>query len=130
MTLHPPDSRCPVGPEDIDGRIRHIRYAAGLALEEDANAPDPMACYRVTKEGKGIRVSFSEGRAFWRELPALVSLVLSLHPCPTRDFSSDLPTWEMSPPALGNLIALRRAATGYNDLYSKTGTHSIVIARW
>ena len=31
-----------------------------------------MACYRVTKDGKAIRVSFSEGRAVWRELPALV----------------------------------------------------------
>ena len=54
------------------GHVRHLRFAAGLALEEDANAPDPMACYRVTKDGKAIRVSFSEGRAFWRELPALV----------------------------------------------------------
>jgi CRISPR system Cascade subunit CasA len=67
-------------PEDIDECIRHIRYAAGLALEEDANAPDPMACYRVTKDGKAIRVSFSEGRALWRELPALV-------PDPTGKFN-------------------------------------------
>lgn len=59
-------------PEVSDRQIRHLRYAAGLALEEDANAPDPMACYRVTKDGKSSRVSFSEGRAVWRELPALV----------------------------------------------------------
>jgi CRISPR system Cascade subunit CasA len=39
-----------------------------------------MACYRVTKDGKAIRVSFSEGRAFWRELPALV-------PDPTGKFN-------------------------------------------
>jgi CRISPR system Cascade subunit CasA len=61
-----------LAPQDAAGRVRHLRFAAGLALEEDANAPDPMACYRVTKVGKAIRVSFSEGRAFWRELPALV----------------------------------------------------------
>ncbi|MBK1643780.1 type I-E CRISPR-associated protein Cse1/CasA [Thiocapsa imhoffii] len=55
-----------------DRGIRHILFAAGLALEEDAHAPDPMACYRFNKDGKAIRVSFTEGRALWRELPALV----------------------------------------------------------
>jgi len=59
-------------PQVTDGPLRHLRFAAGLALAEDTNAPDPMACYRVTKEGKAIRVSFYEGRAAWRELPALV----------------------------------------------------------
>jgi CRISPR system Cascade subunit CasA len=39
-----------------------------------------MACYRVAKDGKAIRVSFSVGRAFWRELPALV-------PDPTGQFN-------------------------------------------
>jgi CRISPR system Cascade subunit CasA len=59
-------------PQVTDGPIRHLHFAAGLALEDDTNAPDPMACYRITKEGKPIRVSFYEGRAAWRELPALV----------------------------------------------------------
>jgi CRISPR system Cascade subunit CasA len=59
-------------PEEDGKNIQHIRFAAGLGLEEDPNAHDPMACYRINKEGKSIRVSFSEGRAIWRELPALV----------------------------------------------------------
>lgn len=59
-------------PEDQQRCIRHVRFAAGLALEEDVKAPDPMACYRITKEGKAVRMSFFEGRAVWRELPALV----------------------------------------------------------
>lgn len=62
--------------------VRQLRFAAGLALGEDPNAPDPMACYRVNKEGKAIRVSYSEGRAIWRDLPSLV-------PDPSK--SSDIP---------------------------------------
>jgi CRISPR system Cascade subunit CasA len=57
-------------PED-DYRIRWIRFAAGVALKNDENAPDPMASYRSGSNGL-VRVSFSEGRAFWRDLPALV----------------------------------------------------------
>lgn len=52
--------------------VRQLRFAAGLALGEDPNAPDPMACYRINKEGKAIRISYSEGRAIWRDLPSLV----------------------------------------------------------
>jgi len=55
-----------------EGTVRHIRFAAGLALDDDPNAPDPMACYRLNKEGKAIRISFTEGRAVWRDLPSLV----------------------------------------------------------
>lgn len=62
--------------------VRQLRFSAGLALEEDPNAPDPMACYRINKEGKAIRVSYSEGRAIWRDLPSLV-------PDPSK--SSDVP---------------------------------------
>jgi len=47
------------------------------------------------------------------------SLVLSLHPCPTRNFDDDLPTWEKLPPILINLRALRQPASGYNDLYTR-----------
>lgn len=53
-------------------QVRQIRFAAGIALSEDPNAPDPMACYRINKEGKAIRVSYSEGRSIWRDLPSLV----------------------------------------------------------
>lgn len=64
------------------GQVRRLRFAAGIALNEDPNAPDPMACYRVNREGKPIRVSFSEGRSIWRDLPSLV-------PDPSR--SKDIP---------------------------------------
>jgi CRISPR system Cascade subunit CasA len=63
-------------------QVRQLRFAAGLALGDDPNAPDPMACYRINKEGKAIRISFSEGRAIWRDLPSLV-------PDPSK--SSDIP---------------------------------------
>lgn len=62
--------------------VRHIRFAAGLALEEDANAPDPMACYRINRDGKAIRVSFADGRSIWRELPSLVPDVGGTHNMP------------------------------------------------
>lgn len=66
----------------VVSEVRHLHFAAGLALGEDPNAPDPMACYRVNKEGKAIRISYSEGRAIWRDLPSLV-------PDPSK--SSDIP---------------------------------------
>lgn len=55
-----------------EGAVSHIRFAAGLALEDDPNAPDPMACYRINKDGKAIRITFNEGRALWRDLPSLL----------------------------------------------------------
>lgn len=54
-----------------DGCVRHLRFAAGLALADDANAPDPMASYR-TGHNSLVRVTFQEGRAFWRDLSALL----------------------------------------------------------
>lgn len=65
-----------------ENQVRQLRFAAGLALGDDPNAPDPMACYRINKEGKAIRISFSEGRAIWRDLPSLL-------PDPSK--SSDIP---------------------------------------
>ena len=53
-----------------DGRIRWLRFAAGYALGDDENAPDPMASFRAGKD-KLIRMSFTEGRALWRDLPVL-----------------------------------------------------------
>ncbi len=58
--------------EGVECRIRQVHMAAGMALEEDTNAPDPMACYRFNKDGEAIRLSFAEGRAVWRDLPALL----------------------------------------------------------
>ena len=53
-------------------QIQWIWIAAGMAIKDDPNAPDRMACYRVNKNGKSIRVAFEEARALWRELPSLV----------------------------------------------------------
>lgn len=53
------------------GGVRWIRFAAGLALEEDESAPDPMAAFRQGTNGL-VRLAFSGGRALWRELPALL----------------------------------------------------------
>lgn len=54
-----------------DGDIRWLRFAAGLALGEDPNAPDPMASFRAGSD-RLVRLTFSEGRALWRDLPALL----------------------------------------------------------
>lgn len=54
-----------------DGEIEAVQMAAGIALGDDPNAPDPMASYRAGKDML-VRVTFTEGKAFWRDLPALV----------------------------------------------------------
>ncbi|TBU90902.1 type I-E CRISPR-associated protein Cse1/CasA [Phytopseudomonas dryadis] len=56
---------------DEQGRVQWIRFAAGLALGDDLQAPDPMASYRAGSNSL-VRLSFTEGRAFWRDLPALL----------------------------------------------------------
>lgn len=56
---------------DADGQVRSLRFAAGWALGEDVQMPDPMACFRAGTNGL-VRVSFGDGRAVWRDLPALV----------------------------------------------------------
>lgn len=54
-----------------DGDVRWLHFAAGYALGEDPNGPDPMASFRAGSNGL-VRLTFSEGRALWRDLPALV----------------------------------------------------------
>jgi CRISPR type I-E/ECOLI-associated protein CasA/Cse1 len=54
-----------------NGNIRWLRFGAGLALGDGENQPDPMASYRAGSNGL-VRISFSEGRAAWRDLPSLV----------------------------------------------------------
>ncbi|MBI5269842.1 MAG: type I-E CRISPR-associated protein Cse1/CasA [Burkholderiales bacterium] len=56
---------------EADGSVKWLRFAAGWALADDPQAPDPMACFRAGSNGL-VRVSFTEGRALWRDLPALV----------------------------------------------------------
>lgn len=53
------------------GQVQWLRFAAGIALGDDPNAPDPMASYRAGSNSL-VRLSFTEGRALWRDLPALV----------------------------------------------------------
>lgn len=53
------------------GAIRWLHFAAGLALGEDPHAPDPMASFRAGSNGL-VRLTFNEGRALWRDLPALL----------------------------------------------------------
>ena len=80
------DASLPTGPNDRYTRqsravllcldataesVRELWFAAGDALGEDPQQPDPMACFREGSTGL-IRVSFTEGRAVWRDLPALV----------------------------------------------------------
>jgi CRISPR system Cascade subunit CasA len=55
---------------EVDGNVRWLRFAAGYALGDDENAPDLMASFREGKD-KLVRVTFSEGRALWRDLPVL-----------------------------------------------------------
>jgi CRISPR system Cascade subunit CasA len=54
-----------------NGGVQWIRFAAGMALAEDVNAPDPMVSYRAGHD-KLVRMSFRDGRVFWRDLPALL----------------------------------------------------------
>lgn len=68
--------------------IQRLRIAAGVALNEDPNAPDPMACYRINREGKAIRISFNEGRSIWRDLPSLVP-----DPCKSHDLPAAILGW-------------------------------------
>lgn len=51
--------------------VRWLRFGAGVALTEDDNAPDSMATYRPGSAGL-VRMSFTEGRAMWRDLGALL----------------------------------------------------------
>lgn len=69
-------------------RIHQLRLAAGVALGEDTNAPDPMACYRVNHEGRAIRITYYEGRALWRDLPSLLP-----DPSKSRDIPAAILAW-------------------------------------
>jgi len=59
----------PDSPEGLT--VGGIRFAAGIALATDENDTDPMASYRVGKKG-AVRLSFTDGRALWRELPSIL----------------------------------------------------------
>lgn len=54
-----------------EGHVQWLHFAAGMAMADDLNAADPMASFRAGKDTL-VRVTFTEGKAFWRDLPALV----------------------------------------------------------
>ncbi|MBS64389.1 MAG: type I-E CRISPR-associated protein Cse1/CasA [Salinisphaera sp.] len=64
-------SRAVLFQREDNGNIRWLRFGAGLALGDSDTQPDPMASYRAGQNGP-VRISFTEGRATWRDLPALV----------------------------------------------------------
>lgn len=64
-------SRAVLFHREEDDAIRWLRFAAGQGLEEDPHAPDPMASFREGSNGL-VRLTFSEGRSLWRDLPALL----------------------------------------------------------
>ena len=53
------------------GHVQWLHFAVGMAMADDLNAADPMASFRAGKDTL-VRVTFTEGKAFWRDLPALV----------------------------------------------------------
>ncbi len=59
--------------DGVDRRhpLRWIRFGAGLALLEDEAAPDPMSAYRAGAAHL-VRLNFTEGKAAWRDLGALL----------------------------------------------------------
>jgi len=85
---------------EADGSIRWLRFAAGLALGDDSNAPDPMASFRAGTNGL-VRMTFTEGRALWRDLPALVPN----------------PTGESQPAAVLNYAIGLRQLVSFDDIY-------------
>jgi CRISPR system Cascade subunit CasA len=58
-------------PTATDIEVLLIRYAAGIALRDDPNDLDPATPHYVGKLGPRP-VRFADGRAFWRDLPALL----------------------------------------------------------
>lgn len=53
------------------GYVEWLHFAVGMAMADDPNAADPMASFRAGKD-KLVRVTFTEGKALWRDMPALV----------------------------------------------------------
>lgn len=54
-------------PDESFGAIRFIRFSEGCAMADDHL--EPMVCCQV-KDGEIRRVSFTEGRSIWRDLPS------------------------------------------------------------
>jgi len=109
-----------LAPEIDVKRIRHLRFAAGLALDDDPNAPDPMACYRINKEGKAIRISYSAGRAIWRDLPSLLP-----DPSKSKDIPAAILGW-----ATNLYSALGQWDTSVQILSAGLASDQAKLLRW
>jgi CRISPR system Cascade subunit CasA len=68
-------------PQYAEPTVRDLRFAVGEALGEDANAPDPMASYRMGSKDL-VRITFQEGRSTWRDLGSLLPDPTSGHARP------------------------------------------------
>ena len=51
--------------------VQWLRFGAGVALADDGNAPDAMTSFRPGSDGL-VRMGFTDGRATWRDLGALL----------------------------------------------------------
>lgn len=62
--------------QDVDTEnvtVSRVRFGAGLTVTTHVPyATDPMATYRKRKDDKIIPLTFQEGRAIWRDLPAML----------------------------------------------------------
>lgn len=56
---------------DKEGQVTHLRFGAGFTLAEDVHAADAMANFKAGSQGP-VRMTFNAGRAFWRDLSALL----------------------------------------------------------
>lgn len=54
------------------GMVSRVLFAEGSAWQDDPMAPDPMTAFRPGTTNPWVRLSFLEGRAFWRDLGALL----------------------------------------------------------
>jgi len=53
--------------------VRRLRFGAGLTVTtHDHHATDPMAAYRKRSDDKIVPITFQNGRAVWRDLPAML----------------------------------------------------------
>ncbi len=66
---------------DNGTHVSQLRFGAGLALAEDEHAPDTMASYQQVKKGM-VRLSFTDGRAVWRDLATFLPDPSGTHALP------------------------------------------------
>lgn len=94
-------------PDGRSGLVRFIRYSEGCAVQDD-NLDPMVSCW--VKDGEAKRVSFTEGRSIWRDLPSLV-------PDTTK-------TYDIQAPSLGWAINLLSSLGDYSAYLN------VVAAGW